>query len=275
MVTEDFLRAVYAYLKPYEQFFHYQVLLNGHLDVSRFKPWVEQVNQYRVVSGSTVLSSGCGSAGDLLAFMQQGAARAHGIEVDYGLARLARLRFNNADFDRSVNIEIYDGLKLPYASGSFDIVFSMHVIEHTQDPAQYLIELCRVLRSGGVIFLDVPNRYYKFEQHTMLPYIHWPSTRVRNIILKVLLSKPVSSRLSSERAYQLATYFDYHIPSAAHLLKVYYSARSNYGLQLAAAYFHSYDGQRVSYRSYPGKYFYKPICTKTTFRLVICKTGLD
>ncbi len=224
-----------------------------------------------MVSGASVLSSGCGSAGDLQVFLQRGSAVGYGIEVDLGLARLARQRFAGTEFEAQVQIDVYDGLTLPYANNVFDVVFSVHVVEHTANPDYYLMELCRVLKPGGIIFLDVPNRYYKYEQHTLIPYIHWPATRLRNVLLRFLLWKPVASHLSAQRRYQLATYFNYHIPSPANLLKTFHSVQAKYTLRARAVFFHSYDGRQIAYQAFPGKYFYKPISSMTTFRLVIEK----
>lgn len=268
-MTEPFVQAVKEYLKPYEGYFHYEVMLNDQLDTSRFEPWVRDVEQYRAVSGATVLSSGCGSAGDLLTFLHHGAVTGYGIEVDRGLARLARQRFAGSSAEAQVEIDVYNGLTLPYADKSFDIVFSIHVIEHTEEPEYYLIDLCRVLRPGGIIFLDVPNRYYKYEQHTLIPYIHWPATRVRNGLLHVLLSRPVAAQLSAQRRYQLTTCLDCRIPSPANLLKTLRAVQAQYAVRTRAAFFHSYDGRQITYRALPGKYFYKPIASTTTFRLVI------
>lgn len=270
-MTDPFERAVKEYLKPYEGYFHYQVMLNDHMDISRFGQWVQEAGCHRAVGGASVFSTGCGSAGDLQAFLQQGAARAYGIEVEPGLARLARQRFAGTEFETQVHIDLYDGLTVPYADNVFDIVFSMHVIEHTEDPDYYLMELCRVLKPRGIIFLDVPNRYYKYEQHTLLPYIHWPATRLRNIMLHFILWNPLASHLSAQRRYQLTTYLDYRIPSPANLLKTLHAAQVKYLLRLRAAFFHSYDGRQIAYRSFPGKYFYRPISSATTFRLVIEK----
>ncbi len=275
MATDQFAQAVQDYLKPYEDLFNYQTLLNGHLDTSRFGPWVQAAGQYRALLGATVLSSGCGSAGDLQAFLQQGVATAYGIEVDFGLARLARQRFAGTEFEPAVHIDIYHGQVLPYADNSFDVVFSMHVIEHTQDPERYLIEICRVLRPGGIVFLDVPNRYYKYEQHTLIPYVHWPPTRLRNVLLRILLAKPLGRRLSPTQRYQLATYINYYLPSPAHLLKVYRAVQAQYDLQLAEAYFHCYSEQRLNFRPYPGKYVIGQIRKATTFRLIIRKGSSD
>jgi SAM-dependent methyltransferase len=46
---------------------------------------------------------------------------------------------------------------LPFATGQFDLVVSMDVIEHVPDPAPWLHEALRVLRPGGTLFLTTPN----------------------------------------------------------------------------------------------------------------------
>ncbi|MFC4949914.1 glycosyltransferase [Pseudonocardia sp. GCM10023141] len=49
--------------------------------------------------------------------------------------------------------------ELPFPDDSFDLVFYHHVIEHVPDPAGSLVELARVLRPGGLIYVGTPNRH--------------------------------------------------------------------------------------------------------------------
>jgi len=48
---------------------------------------------------------------------------------------------------------------LPFASNSFDLVWSSEVIEHLESPADSLAELIRVTRPGGDLVLTTPNSY--------------------------------------------------------------------------------------------------------------------
>jgi SAM-dependent methyltransferase len=50
-------------------------------------------------------------------------------------------------------------LDLPFPSGSFDVVFFHHVIEHVADPAGSLRELARILTPGGLLYVGTPNRH--------------------------------------------------------------------------------------------------------------------
>jgi SAM-dependent methyltransferase len=64
----------------------------------------------------------------------------------------ARVRGSPARFVRG------DLERLPFASGSADVVLSFQVIEHLADPHAYLAEIERVLAPGGTVLITTPNR---------------------------------------------------------------------------------------------------------------------
>ena len=49
--------------------------------------------------------------------------------------------------------------KLPIATNSIDSVLFLDVLEHLQNPDQALNEIFRVLKSNGVLILQVPFLY--------------------------------------------------------------------------------------------------------------------
>jgi ubiquinone/menaquinone biosynthesis C-methylase UbiE len=51
----------------------------------------------------------------------------------------------------------YDGSRLPYESGEFDLVVLVEVLEHVPNKRELLAEIFRVLRRGGCLFLTTPN----------------------------------------------------------------------------------------------------------------------
>ncbi len=84
-----------------------------------------------------------------------------GVKVQYldKVDQAEVLRMNpELDAARVVTPDIIDdGFKLAKVEdGSQDFVIANHVLEHTPNPVQALVEWSRVLRPGGVIYIGVP-----------------------------------------------------------------------------------------------------------------------
>ena len=78
-----------------------------------------------------------------------------------------------------------NGLDLPFADDSFDVVHSSAVLEHVGSAAQqrrFIAELVRVSRR--VAFLTTPNRWFPVEFHTQLPLLHWLPKRTFRRLLR-------------------------------------------------------------------------------------------
>jgi SAM-dependent methyltransferase len=58
-----------------------------------------------------------------------------------------------------------DTLSLPFRDGSFDAVFSQGLLEHFSDPRPVIRQQARVLRPGGYLLIDVPQRYSLYTLH--------------------------------------------------------------------------------------------------------------
>ncbi len=68
-----------------------------------------------------------------------------------------------------------DAFSLPFAGGTFDLVFHQGLLEHFRNPGDMLAEHHRVLREGGHILVDVPQRwhYYTALKHAMIAAGKW------------------------------------------------------------------------------------------------------
>jgi glycosyltransferase involved in cell wall biosynthesis/2-polyprenyl-3-methyl-5-hydroxy-6-metoxy-1,4-benzoquinol methylase len=121
------------------------------------KMWYRAALQYCIpllrVPGSRVLEVGCGY-GLLGTYLSQLGARFIG--VDIALSALNQ-------FPKSSDLFCYpvvaDALGLPFADASFDVVFCMEVLEHTQDPHRLLDECFRVVRPDGHLVFSCPNYF--------------------------------------------------------------------------------------------------------------------
>jgi SAM-dependent methyltransferase len=99
-----------------------------------------------------LLDVGCGD-GYLTSRFAKSVREVVGIDPDPKMIAMARCLNpgQSFHFDEGVAEE------LPYASGSFDRVVAVSVVEHFQDPAAGLKEMGRVLRPGGVLAISVDS----------------------------------------------------------------------------------------------------------------------
>lgn len=79
--------------------------------------------------------------------------------------------------------QTYDGERLPFSDGVFDLMVSNHVIEHVgsrQRQQAHLLELARVMSPGGLIYLAAPSRWQLVEPHFGLIGLSWIPQSMRD-----------------------------------------------------------------------------------------------
>lgn len=92
-----------------------------------------------------------------------------GLEIDTAHMR----KFSKADI-------FYDGKKFPFKKNYFDGVFSSEVFEHVFDPANFIREINRVLKSGGLLLISVP--FIWDEHETPNDFARYTSYGLRHIL---------------------------------------------------------------------------------------------
>jgi SAM-dependent methyltransferase len=117
------------------------------------------------IQGLRVLDPGSGNGGISIAFAKHG-ARVSGVEIEEDLVNIARKEA--VAEGSSAEFILYDGKKLPFPDSTFDAAVSVSVLEHVTGPVNYLSEILRVLKPGGVLYLGYPNRLRPKETHTGL-----------------------------------------------------------------------------------------------------------
>ena len=91
--------------------------------------------------------------------------------------------------------------RLPFRDAEFDIAFSNAVVEHTGDRASqaaFVDEVCRVAKS---CFITTPSRWFPFEHHTGLPFVHYLPAPV----FRGLLRRTRYRRWADERNLNILT----------------------------------------------------------------------
>ena len=155
-----------------------RVNVRDFLDLSKAYRRAGILQRYTSLEAKKLLEVGSGFGTNLAVWVKRFQVDAYGAEpggegFNHGyVASRKLLAANGIDPDRVVNST---GESLPFADRSFDIVYSANVLEHTADPERVLTESLRVLRSGGLLHMEMPNYLSYFEGHYLViqPPIFW------------------------------------------------------------------------------------------------------
>jgi ubiquinone/menaquinone biosynthesis C-methylase UbiE len=113
---------------------------------TEYAPWMPATMGFDRFSGARLLEIGCGMGSDLLQFAR-GGAECTGIDITPRSVEITRHRFSL--YGLTGNFMLSDGEHLPFATESFDVVYSNGVLHHTPDTVGAIREVHRVLRKGG------------------------------------------------------------------------------------------------------------------------------
>jgi SAM-dependent methyltransferase len=123
-------------------------------------PWVRHEHEQRYlfasqyVRGKTVVDCACGTGIGTYRFAQAGAQSV--IAVDKHLP--AETCAQQAGMCDGVSFVQADATALPLPDGIADVFISLETIEHLERARDFLREVCRVLRSNGLLVVSTPNR---------------------------------------------------------------------------------------------------------------------
>jgi len=130
----------------------------------------------KIRSEQKLLEIGTGSGGIAFYFASYHQQKVFAVDV-----------VDNRKFREEYNFQLVTDTKLPYEDNFFDIVISNHVIEHVgekQQQQEHLDEIYRVLKTDGLLYLAVPNRWMLVEPHYQLIFLSWLPKKYRSIYLK-------------------------------------------------------------------------------------------
>lgn len=104
----------------------------------------------------------------ILAWAAAQRARTYGVDISLPTIRQAQRAFTAAPLFAAQG----DVRDLPFASATFDLVYSMGTIEHFDETDRAISEIARVLKPGGRAIIGVPNRHDPFLRPLMVSALY-------------------------------------------------------------------------------------------------------
>jgi len=68
-------------------------------------------------------------------------------DIFHNIFEVKNIPFKKTDFNK----------KFPFKASSFDLIYSIEVIEHIRSPYDFISECYRILKPGGILILSTPN----------------------------------------------------------------------------------------------------------------------
>ena len=133
------------------------------------------------LDGQTILEAGCGAGRFTEIALSTGAEV---FSFDYSAA--VDVNLNNNGLSPNLYLAQADIYRVPFREQSFDKVFCFGVLQHCPDVKGAFLSLCKYLRKGGEIVVDV---YYRSPRLYLLNPKYW--------------LRPVTKRLPPELLYRL------------------------------------------------------------------------
>ena len=118
-----------------------------------------------------VLDVGCG-VGQVVARLTDQGYEAHGVDVSEPNIERAR--------QFSQRCQLYDGKHLPFPDHHFASVGALNVLEHVEEPEDFVAELVRVTEKEGKIVLSSPNFFRVFGFRDYHPTMRGVANKWRN-----------------------------------------------------------------------------------------------
>ncbi|HWM12446.1 MAG TPA: class I SAM-dependent methyltransferase [Solirubrobacteraceae bacterium] len=135
------------------------------------EPFIADYADFASTRGQSVLEIGVGVGSDFIRFARAG-ARATGVDLTEHAIALVGRRLELEGL--SADLRQADAERLPFADGTFDVVYSWGVLHHTPDCERAIAEAQRVLKPGGRLCVML------YARHSWLAYALW----VRHALLK-------------------------------------------------------------------------------------------
>lgn len=162
--------------------------------IQRVRPVVSRLQKNIDVKNLTVLDLGCGFGALAKALLEKD-ANVIAADIDNKSLRIAKTFLPK---NKKIKIIKVNNDKLPFGNNYFDVVFLFDVIEHVKNPSTTISECKRILKPGGILYVEF-TPYYSIVGHHLYDYAKWPIHILpKKFIKKIVYSKHLDSFLKPQ-----------------------------------------------------------------------------
>ncbi|PCJ57050.1 MAG: hypothetical protein COA79_17115 [Planctomycetota bacterium] len=127
--------------------------------------------------------------------LNQLGADVHGVDISEDMIEIAIDFVKQADCDQDrIKVEHMNFLDKKLPSECYDLVYFMEVIEHVNNPVDFLAEIMRVLKPGGSLIISTPNAVNTFSILKQL----WPNLKG---LFKEIEKEPIDTGTHLDHIY--------------------------------------------------------------------------
>lgn len=155
---------------------HYGTIMYGE-HIGRYEAVV------KLVEGKIVLDVASGSGYGSYELAKK-AKKVIGVDVSEEAIKYSKSNYKgvNLDFIKS------DGLRIPLDDKSIEVIISMETIEHIEDDNNFISELHRVLKPGGLVVISTPNdkaypkgNHFHYREYDKKTLVNLVQSKFKNI----------------------------------------------------------------------------------------------
>jgi len=162
------------------------------------KELIEAISKTTETKNKKVLEIGAGLGGDLVYLAKLG-----GICTAIDISKTSLKKIKQLAKKNNVQIKTVkcDAKKLTFGEETFDIIFHQGFLEHFKNPILLIKEQKRVLKKGGILLIDVPQRHnaytiYKLWKRIKKEWqIPWETEYTKKYLLKMLEDAELKPKL--------------------------------------------------------------------------------
>lgn len=122
----------------------------NELPETYYSKYITFIKRYLKRKDSSFLDIGCGNGKVLNLLLKQGYRNGYGAEI-------SKLFVKEANEKGLRKVFYYDGIKFPFKENYFDLIGSFNVLEHVDNPENFLSSQVKLLKKNGYIIVACPN----------------------------------------------------------------------------------------------------------------------